>query len=102
MKDVIHPKRQTLDERLLQGFKTISKPQIHLLMLILIVPPKNLIFNKESYKCFKSSSKPTKESIKTEPLKTVKVMTEIKEDAKDLLRVDDLYYKPITFIDDEN
>ena len=46
MSDVIRPKRQTFDEWLLQGSKTISKPEIKPLMSCTIEPPKNLIFNK--------------------------------------------------------
>ena len=46
MSNVIRPKRQTFDEWLLQGSKTISKPQIKPLMSCIMEPPKNLIFNK--------------------------------------------------------
>ena len=87
----------------------ISKPQIQPLMLIPIEPPKNLTFNKESYKFSKPSSKPKEKSIKTEPLKMVKVVTEIKEENKnplsdedppDSLSDEDPPERPITPIDD--
>ena len=100
MSDVIRPKRQTFEEWLLQGSKTISKPKIQPLMSSTIEPPKNLTFNKELYKLSKSTSKPKEESIKTEPLKMVEVVTEIKEEAKDFLSDEDPPTRPITPIDD--
>ena len=67
MSDVIRTKRQTFDEWLLQGAKTISKPQIKPLMSCKIEPPKNLIFNKELYKFSKSPiSTPQEQPIKKE------------------------------------
>ena len=57
-------------------------------MLIPIEQPKNLTFNKESYKFFKSFSKPKEESNKT-------------EEAKDSLSNEDPPERPITPIDDK-
>ena len=87
MSDVIRPKRQTFDKWLLQCSKKISKPQIQPLKLIPIEPAKNLTFNKESYKFFKSLSKPKEESNKT-------------EEAKDSLSNEDPPERAITPIDD--
>ena len=50
MSVVIRPKRQTFDDWLLQGLKTITKPKIQTLISITIEPPKNLILNKTLYK----------------------------------------------------
>ena len=67
MSDVIRTKRQTFDKWLLQGSKTISKPQIKPLMSCTIKPPKNLIFNKEWYKFLKwPISSPQEQPIKEE------------------------------------
>ena len=87
MSDVIRPKRQTFDEWLLQGSKTISKPQIKPLMSCTIEPPKNLSFNKELYKFSKS------------PISTQQKQP-IKEENKDSLSDEDPPERPITPIDD--
>ena len=87
MSDVIRPKRQTFDEWLLQGSKTISKPQIKPMMSCTIEPPKNLIFNKELYKFSKS------------PISTPQEQP-IKEENKDSLSDEDPPARPITPIDD--
>ena len=87
MSDVICPKRQTFDEWLLQGSKTISKPQIKPLMSCTIEPPQNLIFNKELYKFAKS------------PISTPQEQP-IKEENKDSLSDEDPPERPITPIDD--
>ena len=87
MSDVIRPKRQTFDEWLLQGSKTISKPQIKPLMSCGIEPSKNLILNNELYKCSKS------------PISTPQEQP-IKKENKDSLRDEDPPERPITPIDD--
>ena len=87
MSSVICPKRQTFDEWLLQGSKTISKPQIKPLMFCTIEPPKNLIFNKELYMSSKS------------PISTPQEQP-IKDENKNSLSDEDPPEKPITFIDD--
>ena len=87
MSDVIRPKRQTFDEWLLQGSKTISKPQIKPLMSCTIEPPKNLIFNKDLYKFSKSPTRSPQEQ-------------PIKEENKDSLSDEDPPERPITYIDD--
>ena len=89
-----------LIEWLLDGSKTISKPLIQPLTSTTFVPPKNLTFNKELYKFFKSSSNHKEKSIKTEPLKMIKVVTDIKEKVKDSLSDEDPPERPITPIDD--
>ena len=87
MSDVIRPKRQSFDEWLLQGSKTISKPQIKPLMSCTIEPPNNLIFNKELYKFSKS------------PISTPQEQR-IKKENKDSLSDEDPPERPITPIDD--
>ena len=87
MSDVIRPKRQTFDEWLLEGYITISKPQIQPLMSCTIEQPKNLILNKELYKFSKS------------PISTPQEQP-IKEEAKDSLSDEDPLERPITPIDD--
>ena len=87
MSDVIRTKRQTFNEWLLQGSKTISKPQIKPLMSCTIEPPKNLIFNKELYKLSKS------------PISTPQEQP-IKEENKDSLSDERPPERPITPIDD--
>ena len=86
MSDVIRTKRQTFDEWLVQSSKTISKPQIKPLMSCTIEPPKNLIFNKEVYKCVKSAISTPQEQ-------------QIKEENKDSLSDEDPPDTPITPLD---
>ena len=69
-------------------------------MSITFEPPKNLTYNKELYKFSKLSSNPKEESIKTEILKMIEVVTDIKEEAKDSLSDKNPLERPITPIDD--
>ena len=87
MSDVTRPKRQTFDEWLLQGSKTISKPQIKPLMSCTIEPFKNHIFNKVLYKFSKSPISLPQEQ-------------PIKQKYKDSLSDEDPPERPITPIDD--
>ena len=87
MSDVIRPKRQIFDEWLVQGSKTVSKPLIKQLKSCAIKPPKNLIFNKEFYRFFKS------------PISTPQEHP-IKKENNDSLNDEDPPERPITPIDD--
>ena len=65
-----------------------------------IEPFKNLIFNNNLYKFYKSFiSTPQEQPIKTEPINTVEVVMEIKEEDKNFLNDEHTPERPIISID---